>query len=251
MSITLLDAVQRVMTRLNQDDVNSINELPEALSVASVIVQVYRDMISGRTIPINRRLIQLNASSDNTQPTHMKLPEAVSSISDMTIRYNKALQGADNTDYQKVQYLAPEDFLDLTNSRRSSASDVSVVTDTLSQPGGVSIMVLNDTAPEYYTSFDDTWLIFDAYDSSIDDCLQQSKTQAHAELVPKLVIADDTILPLPPAAESLLINKAFIALYEQEEGGMMYATREIRKLEGSLATKAKITPRIKLKPLYR
>ena len=125
MAITLLDAVQRVMTRLNQDDVNSINELPEALNVASVIVQVYRDMIAGRTIPINRRLIQLNASSDNTQPTHMKLPEDVSSISDMTIRYNKALQGATNSEYQRVQYLPPEDFLDLTNSRRSSDTNIS------------------------------------------------------------------------------------------------------------------------------
>ena len=56
--------------------------------------------------------------------------------------------------------------------------------------------------PDYYTSFDDRYLCFDSYDSSIDTTLQTSKTMVLGVKLPSFTMVDgatpdmdDTIFP--------------------------------------------------------
>ena len=248
----LIDAVQRVLPRINCDDVNSIDDLPESMQVASLCLQVYFDMVSARLFPINKRLIQLQASTTNTHPTHMKLPERVGQIEDMAIRYNTKLISTGDEQYSPVKYLPPYEFLDLTNSRKSSDSNVAVVADELSVTSGPNLLILTDTAPTYFTSFDDTWLVFDSYNNTVDTTLQQSKTQAYAEVIPNLQMVDQTEIPLPLTAESLFINKVVVAATQLEEGVDRYALNEVRRQENALTTRGqRVKHKINIKPLYR
>jgi len=217
-----------------------------------VAVQVYKDLISHRLIPINQRLIELQASGDNTQPTHMKLPDNVASLDNMTVRYNTKLDAADNDQFTIIPFVNPQEFLAQTNTYRSTDTDTVVVTDALSTPGGTTFMVKNDRAPTCFTTFDDTWLIFDGWDSSLESTLQQSKTQVHAEVHTKLVIADDTVIPLPPASEALYVNKCIVACQQLEEIVDQHTIREVRKQEQAAANRTRrVQGRIRINPLFR
>jgi len=64
------------------------------------------------------------------------------------------------------------------------------------------IPIENDKMPDYYTSFDDRYLCFDSYDSTIDTTLQASKTMVLGIKIPTFTMTDsavpdidDTIFP--------------------------------------------------------
>ncbi len=90
----------------------------------------------------------------------------------------------------------PEDFLQLLSNRKSTHPNVKTVVDA----SGVELLIIDDKAPEFYTSFDDEWLVFDSYNKHVDDTLQKSKTQAIAYIFPNWVHSDSAIPDLPDEA---------------------------------------------------
>jgi hypothetical protein len=69
-------------------------------------------------------------------------------------------------------------------------------------------IVKNNTPPTYFTSFDDSTLVFDSYDSEVDDILKSSKTQVRAYVTPQFELRDDYIPDLPEEAFTFLIEEA-------------------------------------------
>jgi len=132
----------------------------------------------------------------------MKIQDGVKEL--CFLKYNKEKTGATKRDYGSVEYLQPDHFLHKTNQMDSSASDVTVVTDG----GGIEVLIKNDTAPTYYTSFDDECVVFDSYDSAVDTTLQESKIQAMAYVMPEWSSADDFIPDLPENAFTALVEEA-------------------------------------------
>jgi len=98
----------------------------------------------------------------------------------------------------------PEDFMEVVDSRDSSKSNVTVVTD----PTGISINVMKDKAPEYFTSFDDENLVFDSYDSEVDTTLQNNKTQCHGKRSVAFTLSDSFTPDLPVQMFSYLLAEA-------------------------------------------
>lgn len=131
----------------------------------------------------------------------MKLPENVIEL--VSINYNKKELGDTKEKYAPVKYLSPDDFIIKTNHRDSSASNVEVI-----EEAGVTLLVLNDVAPTYFTSFDDEWLVFDSYDSEIDSTLQENKTQCFGKVQPTFTLEDDFIPDLPVQMFPYFINEA-------------------------------------------
>lgn len=202
MKKTLLEIVQEILSDLDSDLVDSISDTVESEQVATIVHSTYQAMMSNRNWPHTRRSIQITSYSDTSTPTHMRLQDNIQEL--CFLNYDSAKLGSSKKEFLEVKHLEPDEFIFKTNKEDSSAATVEVVTD----PGGIQLLIRNDRAPKYYTSFDDETLVFDSYDSSVDSVLRSSKVQAQAYVLPTWSMTDDHIPDLPAYAFSALIAEA-------------------------------------------
>jgi len=150
--MTLLDMVQNILSALDSDPVDSIDETVEAVQVAELVKEAYFELLSQRDWPFLFTLGALQALGDTSNPTKMKIPDTWNKIK--WIKYNK----------KEVQWVDPETFND-------------IITNRVEQTGVVnsSGYVINQD-PTYWTSYDDTYIVFDGYNSIVDTTLQASKS---------------------------------------------------------------------------
>lgn len=175
---SLLDMVQEILSDMDSDEVESIDDTMESEQVATIIKSTYYAMMSNRNWPHLRRSIQIEPYSDPAIPTHMKIQDTIKEL--CFLNYDKAKAGDTKKKFDAITYLPPDQFVHKTNQENSDSSEVLTVTD----PGGIGLLIRKDRAPTYYTSFDDETLIFDSYDSEVDSTLQESKVQAQAYVLP-------------------------------------------------------------------
>ena len=200
--MTLLEMVQDIMSDMDSDEVNSINDTVESLQVAQIVKTTYYNIIDGKDLPFLYELFQLNTNGTAARPTHMQLPEDIIDLK--TIKYNTRKSTDTKDKYTVVQYKTPEDFLYIVDQRDSSASNVTVVTDA----SGVSLNIINDKGPQYFTSFDDETLVFDSYDSVVDSTLVNSKTQCHGKRSVAFSLTDTFTPDLPVQMFTYLLAEA-------------------------------------------
>jgi len=169
--LTLLDLTQRILNDMSGDEVNDISDTIESNQVDQVIRDTYDEIIGYRVWPHLYQLIALTPTG-SADPTHMDTAEGWVFID--KVSYNKILVGGTKNVYTELDYMAPSDFLDMVNARNSGATEVTVVTDPVN---GVELNIINDRGPQFWTTFDDEVLVFDAYDSAVETNLQESKFQ--------------------------------------------------------------------------
>lgn len=212
--------VQSILSSVDGDEVNSINDTVESQQIAGFIRDSYYELIAGLNLPETFTVFQLDPSLDPDKPTLMYIPEVIQNL--IWMKYNKSLDEADPDNYQDVHYLPLEDFMQNMYNLGSS-SDVPTPTDTGSfehDAGGglVTFFHRNDRAPMYYTTFDDRTLIFDSYDASMDGTLQSSKTVCYGEKVQTFLMEDDFVPNLDPKQFSLLLNEAKSQTFVESKG---------------------------------
>lgn len=205
--LSLLDMVQDILSDMNDDEVNSIADTLESLQVARIIKSTYEELMAGQNWPHLRGMFQLEPSGDVTKPTHMKLPVDVKELTE--VRYDKAKVGETRAKYQDVSYMFPDEFLTLTNSYNEDNSDVISVIDY----SGVEILVKNNKAPSYWTSFDDEYVVFNSYDVNVDTTLQNTKTQCHGYMSPTFTLTDSFIPDMPDEMFPMLLAEAKSACF--------------------------------------
>ena len=216
--MTLLEIVQDILSDMDSDEVNSIDDTMEAQQVAQIVKSTYIAMMSNRNWPHLKKAVQIQASGTTALPTHMTLQDSIKEM--VLINYNVVKTGETRRRYQKVRWLEPEEFLRKSNNLNSDAANVDIIQDTT----GVELLIRNDVAPQYYTSFNDTTLVFDSYDNTVDSTLQMSKIQAQAYVMPTWTHTDASIPDLP--------DEAFTALLEEAK------SRASMKLKQSIDSKA-------------
>jgi hypothetical protein len=197
--------VQEILSDMDSDEVESIDDTIEAEQVVTILKATYYSLISNRDWPHLHKSIQISSFGDSskpTHPTHMTLPDEAREV--QFINYNKATVDDTRKKYRPVKYLTPDHFLHKTNQENDSADEVEVVVDT----GGIELFIRNDRAPEFYTSFDDKNIVFDAYDKEVDTTLQASKIQSQAVVMPAWNSSDTFIPDLPDDAFTLLVEEA-------------------------------------------
>ena len=199
---TLLEIVQDILNDLDGDEVSSINDTVEASQIAQIVKTTYENMSTHRNWPFQKSLIQLEAASDTTRPTHIRIPDACKEIFD--ISYNTAADGITRVKYTEMCYLEPDAFLQTTNGRDTDQSNIDQVVDF----GGGIFFIRNDIAPTYWTSFDDEYVVFDSYDSDVDNTIQNSKTQVMAYVEEAMTLTDGSYPPIPNEAFPTLIAEA-------------------------------------------
>lgn len=198
----LLEIVQEILSDMDSDIINSIDDTEEAGQVAQIVKSTYDAMISNRNWPHTKRLVNLTASGDNLLPTHMTIAEEIKEM--ISVYYDKRKAGETRYRYEQIKWLEPDDFLRYINKRDNDSDTIDVINDT----SGIRLLIATNKAPTYYTSFDDATLIFDSYDHGVDDTLQSNKTQARAYVIPSFTLIDDFTPDLPKEAFPALIEEA-------------------------------------------
>jgi len=202
MKMTLLELVQDILSDMDSDEVNSISDTAESEQVAQIVKSTFYAQMNTRNWPHTRKLIKLVASGDDSLPTHTKLADAVKEL--VSVRYNCVRAGETKRSYKDIKYKDPDDFLRITNRRNSDEANVDIIVD----PTGVELLIVNNQAPTYLTSFDDVTIVFDSYDSAVDDTIQNSKIQAMGYVIPEWSTEDDFIPDLPDEAFTALLEEA-------------------------------------------
>ena len=201
--LTLLEIVNDIANDLDTDPVTTINGTVESVQIAQIVKTVYFELIANRNWPHLKRTIQLEASGDTSRPTHMRLPDLVKEM--LVLNYNKLLSTDLTRDrYEEIKFLEPDEFLSKVNSRDVTDSNVTKVTDF----GGAPIYIVTDAQPQWYTSFDDEYIVMDAYDSDIESTLEETNTQAVVYVEPSWTHDDSAIPDLPSEAFPLLVEEA-------------------------------------------
>lgn len=192
---------QRILSSMDGDAVNSISDTIESEQVAYIIRDSYYDLINNIEVPEHRKLVTLTALSDTDTPTHMQIPDGVRRITE--VRYNTVVSGDTARDYTPIPFVEPETFLERTLSRDSDETTVEIV----SIDGG-EVLIRNDKAPEYYTSFDDSIIVFDSFDSDVDSTLQSSKFIVWAIQEPTFTMSDTFTPDLDVNLFAFLLNES-------------------------------------------
>jgi len=180
MKRTLLQIVQNILSDMDSEDVNSISDSIEAEQIASVVRDVYYNMVSTRMIPEHQELVKLVSLSNSSRPTHFQVPDSVKRID--FIRYNVSTDS--DIEFREIQYIEPLLFLTL----HQDGANIDTVYDV---NGNTPLLIRNDQMPTYYTSFDDLHIVMDSYKSDTDQILAENKTQALGHKIPTFTISDN------------------------------------------------------------
>lgn len=202
MKLTLLEIVQDVLNDMDSDNVNSIMDTIESEQVAQIVKSTFFAMVSNRDWPHLKRAIRIDPYSDPSFPNYMVVQDDINKL--IFLNYNKAKEGEDRKRYQPVKWAEPDHFLMISNRENSEDEKVDIIID----PSGVELLIRNDRHPTFFTSFDDKTLVFNSYDSAVDDTLQSSKIQAHAYVNPSWQHIDEHIPDLPATAFTALLEEA-------------------------------------------
>lgn len=201
MKKTLLEIVQDILNDLDSDSVNSISDTAESEQVASMVRSTYEKLIANRNWPHLRKLFQMEHVGDITKPNYLRAPEGLKEL----VFFKYECQKLDGKLFQQeIKYMYPDEFLRYISGRNQDNDNVSVITDF----GGSKLLIFNDQAPKYWTTFDDQYIVTDSYDKNVDDVLKKSKTQCLGYIHPTWTHDDGFIPDLPVEAFPALINEA-------------------------------------------
>jgi hypothetical protein len=199
--MTLLEMVQSIMSSMDFEVVNSINDLIESSQVALTIKDEYYNLLTHRDWEHLKVITRLEQVGDTDQPTKIKLPANIYRVD--KIEYNRQITGDARTLYTELKWKEPEDFLKIHMSLDSSADEVEAMT----LDNNTTLYVYNDRYPSYYTSFDDENLYFDSFYSTDDTTVQASKSVLYGVKEPTWTTADSFVPDLPAQQFPLLLER--------------------------------------------
>lgn len=197
--MSLLEMTQNILSSMDSDEVNSIADTTESAQVAEIIKETYFEVFSTLDIPRLRSLIYLTPYNGSINPTTMVVPDNVRSI--YSVRYDYQESG-EVGDYRDIQYIAPEEFLELSMQYgRQDSTQLDSNTSTY-------LHVKNNKNPQYWTSFNDWQIVFDSFNSGQESNLQQSKVQCWGLLDLPWEHVDDYVPVIDSQMFPLLLSEA-------------------------------------------
>lgn len=231
---SLLDIVQKTMSSMDADEVNSIFDTTESQQVMACAEITYNDIIQGSDPPEDYRLFGLTPSNDPTIPLVMYRPLGFETVD--WIKYKRTL--SDTTDGKLYWTLIKPILFDEFLKRQDGLSldDPNVAQMNLVLPNTtLEILYYTDRSPDWYSTFDDNTILFSSIDTSVDNTLQQSKTLCYGQYSIDFIAIDS----FTPAFDSQV---HMLWLHETKA----LASAEMRQLVNNKAEKAARQTRIKM-----
>ncbi len=235
MKYTLLDIVKRILEAMDSDEVNSIGDTTEALTVANIIKESYFTIVAELGPKEIENLFHLDAGTDNTKPTVMFLPSNVDNIH--RLKYNIGPSVTD-TNLRELRYLDPMAFLEYMNGL--DVNEDWVGSQIVSLDGSdFQIKYRNDVSPNYWTSTDDRTIILDAFDHKYEDTNSSARTYGYGMKVPIFLLEDTFIPDLDARHFPLLINSAKATAFTEIKQTSNERAEKIERKHTALAHKTK------------
>ena len=232
------------MSSMDSDEVNSISDNAESLQVANIVKTCYFNIITRTHLPEHKQFLQFEDSLSTNTPTLMYLSNGSTRIdwvkyfNSNTLPGNSGQSGFQhdlNLDisstgqtsnppppgYQDVCILSVPEFVNIVTAY--NPEDPNVVTYTFSDnsnsfPGNFTLYARSDLQPRYCTVVSDYYVLFDSYDSAVDDTLQASKCMAYGQIIPTWQMVDTFVPLIDEAQVPLLLNEAkSLAFYELKQ----------------------------------
>jgi hypothetical protein len=214
--MTLLEMTQSILSSLDGDEVNSISDTVEAAQIATIVKNSYFDIVSSLNLPEHHQLFELTATNSST-PVVMYRPSDVTDVH--WVKYNNATTQFPDNDFVDVEYLPFEEFINRSYRLQTSTDNVESCSITTRDADSLTVNYLNDVFPRFYTTWDESIILFDAYKASEDSFLQKSKVQCYGEIVPSWTHSNTFTPNLDAKHFTLLLNEAkaqaFIELKQQ------------------------------------
>lgn len=220
--LTLLDVVNAFMDYTDGWRVSTIDDTTESQQVAGIAEKVYLDLRNDVfETTLTQEIIQLEALADSTKPNYLRLPDSVIHTMESKVMYNitNGASGNSTLKFQEIKYMRPQEFLDLVGQRSTLQTNTEIVTDF----SGYQMVIFNKKAPEFYTSFDDEYLIFDAYDSDVDSTLQSSKSAIVASIQGSFTQSDTYEIDFPEWFQSTYQNAVIAEAAEALRGEPLFS----------------------------
>lgn len=201
---TLLELVNTVGETMDYETYNDIGETPESERIARIARTVFYKLLVDFDWKHLHVLTRLEGMNDTDRPMVMKVPENVSRVH--SIWYDKTPDDGDDLKVGNVTYVDPEEFLYKSYRRKSTRDNVSEYT----TGDGQVLLIQTDKAPEYYTSFDDTHVVFDSFDSAVEHTLHAEKSMVYGVKGKVWTNENDFIPPLPAEHFPMYLSKVIV-----------------------------------------
>jgi hypothetical protein len=177
MKLTKLKIVQMVLSAIDSDDVSSISDTVESEQVAVLVDTIYDDLNGEFPWPH----LRTEGVLEVTTTAHvMRLPQSVLTINN--IYYRK----------EPVTYLEPEEMTTLLFERDTTLTNVD------------SNGAYNDRDPRYWTSYNDTDIVFDSYNGSLVEAL----TYTDVYRTPTPMLNDNDYPDMPDRFHNIIFQGA-------------------------------------------
>jgi hypothetical protein len=201
---SLLEIVQQIASSIGSDEITSIADSTESNQIANIVRRAYFDLIKRLDIPEHFSLVKLTETSANT-PVVMTLPSTAASVS--WIKYNKKLTSTDQERWTLVDPLPVDMFFEKMHSL--DTDETYIGSSTLSVTDGVvDIYYRNDKQPDFYTVIDDSTIVFDSYDISLETYLTSTNSLVYTKKVIPFTMSDGFTPSLDEEHFALLLNEA-------------------------------------------
>ncbi len=205
MAKTLLRMTQDVLESIDGEEVNSISDTIEASSVAGIIEACYDSLVLTGDFRETKKPFTLTAMGTG-KPVLMGRPDNVVSIE--WIKYDIREDGDPYPSWSDIQYLSIEDFLQITLMLPSeSTADIGSFVHNI-EGSNVSFFYRTDGPPKYFTTIDDTYILFDSYDIGIDANLQESKTMCFGQVDFTFLKQDSFVIPFDKKTTKQLLEES-------------------------------------------
>ncbi len=203
--LTTLQYVQRALSAIDSDNVSDVAEGVESEQVLLLLNTVYEQLYDDFPWYHLRSYGNLQVT---TVPNEMTIPDGVRNIDGDLIRYNK----------KNVWYIAPDAMQAMLDGRDTIEANID------------SLGAVTDRDPLYWTTEDDTTIIFDSYNSTLASSLSRVW---FVSTCPALV--NNTDKPqLPDLLHGVLLNglleETFRTLKGDEGSARVYARKYITGL---------------------
>ena len=152
-------------------------------------------------------LRELTAFSDLSQPTSFVIDYPIDRIE--WIKYKTSDK------YREVHYMDPQVFMqraDMMNPNDSYVQQIVI--------NSVEVNIFNDRTPKYWTTFDNSVILMDGYDSEVDDTLQSSKSQVYVRESVDFEFNNTFVIPIDESMIQVLLEEAISSAYVEFKGSV-------------------------------
>ena len=216
--LTKLQIVQSVLNAMDSDYVTSTTETEEAQQVAQIAEECFYEFLSRADWKHATDIRRLEASGSGTPtdtPTTLRIPDNITDIKHL--QYDVTVTGDTNTTIRDLVYIEPEKFLAMSQGLSSGNSNV-VAKNHITT--GISLLFKNDKMPEYWTSFDDQYVVFDSYLATEETYVVYTKSIVKGVLLPTWAATDGAYPELPaqffPAFLARVKARCFVLLKQMQ-----------------------------------